>query len=307
MLAQTLTDWEIIVVDDHSTDATVAMVHSYTARDDRIRLLQTPSNGGPSVARNVGFAAARGTWIAILDSDDRFRPERLQRMVEHGEAAGSDIVSDNPVIVTSDDPAGSNMFTAAAMAAAHRVGLEEFILGNISKRDEPRVAFGFMKPILKAAFLRDNGISYDELMRFSEDFVFYITCLQHGARWDYVPQGMYLYTIRPDSLSESSVRHSRELVRLYEFSRALAHSEAAQGGPRYPARRDHLLRESSPLVQLPRPHGRAERPPIRRRRIASLSLARRDRRRARRSDGASPRPWPVRPRARCPASAPRIG
>ena len=231
MLVQTLTDWEIIVVDDHSTDTTAAMVQSYIARDDRIRLLRTPSNGGPSVARNLGFAAARGTWIAILDSDDRFRPERLQRMVEYGETAGSDIVSDNPVIVTPEDPAGSNMFTAPSMATAHRVGLEEFILGNISKRDEPRVAFGFMKPILKAAFIRDNGIRYDELMRFSEDFVLYITCLQHGARWDFVPEGMYLYTIRGDSLSDSSVRHSRELVRLFEFSRALAQSKAVQADP----------------------------------------------------------------------------
>ena len=232
MLAQTEADWEVIVVDDHSTDDTAARARAYAARDDRFRVMQTPRNGGPSAARNLGIAQARGEWIGILDSDDRYAPERLARMTSYGEAAGSDVVSDNIVLLTEDDPAGSPMFASPAMAAAHRLELEEFILGNMSKRDEPRVAFGFMKPLFRAAFFRGKGLRYDETMRFSEDFVLYIACLQQGARWDYVPEAMYLYTVREGSLSGGTlVQSPSELRRIYDFSRDLAASPAARATP----------------------------------------------------------------------------
>lgn len=232
VLAQTLTDWELIVVDDHATDDTAGVVRGYMERDGRFRLMQTPRNAGPSAARNVGIAAARGKWLAILDSDDAYTPERLQRMVSYGEQAGSDFVSDNPVLLTTEDPRGSRMFTSPAMSTAHHVELEEFILGNMSKRDEPRVAFGFMKPVMRTSFFRDNGLHYNEQMRFSEDFVLYIQALQKGARWDYVPEPMYLYTVRDDSLSGGDlVQSPQELKRIYDFSRDLAKSPAAQATP----------------------------------------------------------------------------
>lgn len=77
VLAQTFTDFELIVVDDGSTDTTAAIVKSYT--DPRIRLIRQP-NQGVSVARNTGLEAAQGEFITFLDSDDLYYPEFLKTL-----------------------------------------------------------------------------------------------------------------------------------------------------------------------------------------------------------------------------------
>lgn len=77
VLAQTFEDWELIVVDDGSTDETLEIVESYRARfGDRLRVLQQP-NSGPGAARNLGIESARGRYIAFLDSDDLWFPWTL--------------------------------------------------------------------------------------------------------------------------------------------------------------------------------------------------------------------------------------
>jgi teichuronic acid biosynthesis glycosyltransferase TuaG len=80
--AQTFTDWEHILVDDGSTDDSLAIGEEAAANDPRVRLLRTSSNGGPSTARNVALDAARGRFIAFLDADDLWLPEKLARSVE---------------------------------------------------------------------------------------------------------------------------------------------------------------------------------------------------------------------------------
>ncbi len=80
--AQTLTDWEQILVDDGSTDASIAIAEAAAREDARFRPLRTPRNLGPSAARNLAIDAARGRFIAFLDADDLWLPEKLARSVE---------------------------------------------------------------------------------------------------------------------------------------------------------------------------------------------------------------------------------
>ncbi len=78
---QSLADWELLVVDDASTDDSGARVEALAAEDARIRVLRLECNGGPAVARNAGIRAARGRYIAFLDSDDAWAPDKLARQV----------------------------------------------------------------------------------------------------------------------------------------------------------------------------------------------------------------------------------
>ncbi len=83
---QTLQDWELIIVDDHSTDDVAAAVRPFN-HDPRIRLLSLANNVGPAAARNRGVEAARGRFVAFLDSDDSWYPGKLEAQVKAVEAS----------------------------------------------------------------------------------------------------------------------------------------------------------------------------------------------------------------------------
>jgi teichuronic acid biosynthesis glycosyltransferase TuaG len=82
VLAQTYENWELLISDDCSTDGTLRVVLRYAASDSRIRVLPGEVNGGPSVARNRALAAARGGWVAFLDSDDVWLTNKLERQLD---------------------------------------------------------------------------------------------------------------------------------------------------------------------------------------------------------------------------------
>lgn len=89
VLQQTYTDIEVIVVDDCSTDDTEKIVGSY--KDNRLRFVKHRINQGACAARNTGIDHARGMYIAFQDSDDAWRPEKLEKQMEAMEKYGADI------------------------------------------------------------------------------------------------------------------------------------------------------------------------------------------------------------------------
>lgn len=80
VLGQTYANWEMIVIDDGSTDRSADIAAAYAARDSRIQLL-TQSNAGAACARNAGIRQARGRYIALLDADDVWEPVFLERQL----------------------------------------------------------------------------------------------------------------------------------------------------------------------------------------------------------------------------------
>ena len=81
VLTQTFTDWEMIIVDDGSKDDSSDIVEKYVKKDSRIRLIQQP-NGGSANARNHGIREATGRYIALLDADDLWLPQFLEKQIE---------------------------------------------------------------------------------------------------------------------------------------------------------------------------------------------------------------------------------
>jgi len=77
VLVQEYTNWEMIIIDDVSTDNSLEIIQKYILKDDRINLIQLDRNSGPAVARNTGIKEAKGRYIAFLDSDDVWTPNKL--------------------------------------------------------------------------------------------------------------------------------------------------------------------------------------------------------------------------------------
>lgn len=93
VIDQTFNDWEMIIVDDCSTDNTRDIVEAWSAKDSRIRLISLEKNfGGPAGPRNVGVEQAQGEYIAFLDADDIWHPRKLELQVAVLERSTSDFV-----------------------------------------------------------------------------------------------------------------------------------------------------------------------------------------------------------------------
>lgn len=81
VLAQTYQNWELLITDDVSKDNTVSIVKQYAKNEPRIKLVEKTNNGGAGVARNDSILRARGRYIAFLDSDDLWMPEKLSKQI----------------------------------------------------------------------------------------------------------------------------------------------------------------------------------------------------------------------------------
>ena len=82
VLAQTYSNWELIIVDDCSPDDSNNIITKYVDNDSRIKLIKLQKNSGPAVARNTAIEAANGRYIAFLDSDDVWLPNKLEKQIK---------------------------------------------------------------------------------------------------------------------------------------------------------------------------------------------------------------------------------
>ena len=200
LLHQTMTDFEVLLVDDHGTDDSMSVAQQVVGEDGRFRFLQTPVNAGPGVARNVGIEAAQGDYIAFLDSDDLWVPTFLEKLLQVAELTphsslltphSTDLcycqlkyqggkrdgeVHRNPVVENG-----------AFTPASKKHFLSKFVTFS--------VCFLFRREFLLANKLRfpDN--------RNSEDTNFLTRCLLLAETIACVDTPLYIYMIREDSLT----------------------------------------------------------------------------------------------------------
>jgi succinoglycan biosynthesis protein ExoO len=202
--AQTVTNWELLIVDDCSTDSTMDVVNALVATDARIRVIRLEQNGGPSVARNRGFDEARGEWIAIIDADDAYLPDRLEKLL--AATQDLDMVAD-PLLY----------FDAGAAKTARTWRLPEhapkWTLAGLFDSHRPRSdSYAILKPLFKRSFLNEHGLRYRPTYRYAEDFILYADVLRKGARAGVIPSAHYLYTMPIGSLSKAPSGRSKTLI-----------------------------------------------------------------------------------------------
>jgi succinoglycan biosynthesis protein ExoU len=206
---------EVIVCDDASSDATVAVARDCDDDTGRLSVIALPRNAGPAAARNAALASSRAPLVCLLDSDDYMLPDRISRLI----AAGGndwDFLADDIVIVP--EALESELIALPPRHTSMTVRLADFVRSNISRPGKPRAELGFMKPLMRREFLERNGLGYDEALRLGEDYALYVRALIAGAVFKVVSACGYVAIERGTSISS---RHSAaDLKRIAEFDAA---------------------------------------------------------------------------------------
>ncbi len=200
ILAQSLGQIEVLLIDDASNDNSLAIAAGFAVRDDRLGIQVLARNAGPAAARNAGLAVARGGWIAIVDSDDILHPDRLARLVTAAEAAGADLVADDMMVFRDDQEAAPHRLLQGGLAAAASwITPAQYVRANLLSGNG--VALGYLKPVIRAAALAAHAVRYDEGLRIAEDYDLVLRLLVRGARFRLVPELLYFYRQHPGSIS----------------------------------------------------------------------------------------------------------
>jgi glycosyltransferase involved in cell wall biosynthesis len=190
ILRQSLQDCELLIVDDASQDGSLALAQRSAVTDRRISVIALPTNRGKSHAMNVAIARARGCWIAVLDADDWYEPDRLAVLVGAGEGSGAPLVADNQYFI--DAAANSVVRTAfPSEQGDRRLTKQVFADGS-----DPYAEFnyGMLKPVVRATFLRETKLTYRENARLSEDFLYLVEFLATGGTGYLVSRPLYNWT-----------------------------------------------------------------------------------------------------------------
>lgn len=199
--AQTLQDWELIIVDDCSPDETAAVAMAAAGGDPRIKLVRAEQNGGVARARNLGNSHAAGDWIAVLDSDDAFEPTRLETLAAAGKAQ-LDLIADDMLLVPFEALMGEGKpYLGQPEGQLKPVDLPAWLEGNRAGIKTPML--GYLKPMVRRDFLQRHDVSYVPELRVAEDCWFVADLLACGARFAIHPAPLYRYAVRPASLSRT--------------------------------------------------------------------------------------------------------
>ncbi len=202
LCAQTLQDIEILLVDDHGTDDSIAKAQDFIARQQatNIRIFATPKNSGPGEARNVGIAAAQGEYIGFVDSDDIVLPNMFELLTAEADKQQADL----------------------CYCQIKRFGSvrKETIYKNLAQPIDKKLLLTHLQTYVYAFVYRREWLLAEGIrfipFRVAEDTNFLIKCILRARCFASVDEPLYLYRIHPASLTTTS-DSTRNMKRIEAF------------------------------------------------------------------------------------------
>jgi len=204
LLGQTLPDFEILAVDDHSPDqgATLAVLRAFAARDARVRVLKAGRHLGIANALNWAASQARGRYLARMDADDLCLPERLEEQARLLDAR-PDVDVAGCLVRFGGDPREAAGYARHVAWTNTLISHEDMALGAF--RDAP---LAHPSAMLRADALRAHGGYRDG--PFPEDYELWLRMLEGGARFAKVERELLVWNDPPGRLSRTDPRYGQD-------------------------------------------------------------------------------------------------
>lgn len=209
LLRQTLSDIEIILVDDGSTDKSPSICDHYKASDERIQVIHKP-NEGVSAARNDGLAAARGEWIIFCDADDWMEPNACELLYRTGTEKHVDVVLGDIHLIRRDHKV-YNQFFGEEFVWRSRRRLNELVAADIYQAycplppAAPSIGYGgpWNKAVRREFLLQHNIQFHTELSGIFDDILYTAYLYANASGVAYIQRPVYNYVLVPASITRS--------------------------------------------------------------------------------------------------------
>ena len=198
VLHQENVSFEIILVDDGSTDSSGKICDEYAAKHPEIKCIHTP-NAGPSTAKNVGYDIATGNYIAFIDSDDEIKPDMLNQMLQSGYQHNADIVCCNYIQVDEKGNYSHTKHTGLEYVLTQDEALKAILIKD-------KIYSQCWTKIYKRTTMQENGVRNTEGLKTEEDFIYNIQAFACSKTVCIVDKPLYIYTHREKSLSKDYYR-----------------------------------------------------------------------------------------------------
>jgi glycosyltransferase involved in cell wall biosynthesis len=204
VLQQTYRNWELIVIDDCSTDKTFEIVQSYS--NTQIKLLRLEENKGISAARNAGVREASGEYIAFLDSDDLWLPKKLEIQIIYHRANPSCMISHTAFIAFHGKKKGSKLWRQKFVCAKRK-------RGNLLPLLYYNTIVATLTVMMRRSLFMDLG-GFDIEIHGCEDLDLWIRIAQNGYQFGYINEILGRYRTNPGGISKNVSKY-RRTVRKY--------------------------------------------------------------------------------------------
>jgi len=208
---QSVTDFEIICINDGSTDSSLSVLNNYSLIDNRIKIINQ-ENKGLSAARNAGIRAAKGEYVFFLDSDDWLEPDALKILVEN--QSGEDIICFNGRRYFEN---GTEEYPDKGIEENNLTGWEYYNKYALVSRN-----FHFVCAVLRIyrrEFLLRNSLFFTEGI-YHEDNLFTPIACYYAKSVKIIPNTLYVYRIREGSITQTS--NKKRIYDIVEVANSLA-------------------------------------------------------------------------------------
>ena len=218
VIRQSFSHWEMICINDGSTDGSLRILEDFARMDDRIRVL-SQDNQGQSAARNAGMRCAQGAYILFLDCDDRLMPDALERLTERAVEDQLDILYFDGETFFNDGLDTEEKFAGYRQVYHAKITISGTLTGTEMFRtlyESGSYRVSVCMQLFRRTFLQETGMTFYPGILY-EDNLFTMKTMTQAKRTGYCHQTFYMRRIRPNSIVTQSkdYRHLRSYVIAY--------------------------------------------------------------------------------------------